>query len=203
MEVSMQPRLLRFVLLLAFVACSGKSLRSQAPPPPPPAGSLPPLPRSSIAAVLEHREELALTPDQVQRLEEYDEKLAARNATLREGSASAYTAAGSDAGPPAQGSTPSGQRGGVNMSGGRRGGGGMGMGRGGRSGGGPRRNAPAEERSGESLEQRMDDNDTRAYLEAEEQVLDPGQRERARAIAEEYREKLYDRREQLGRRPTP
>ncbi len=38
-----------------------------------------------------------------------------------------------------------------------------------------------------------DDNDTAAYLRAEE-VLRPEQRERAREIAERYREELYDRR---------
>jgi len=39
----------------------------------------------------------------------------------------------------------------------------------------------------------LDDNDTRAYLEIEEQVLTEPQRPRAREIASAYREALYDR----------
>lgn len=39
----------------------------------------------------------------------------------------------------------------------------------------------------------LDDNDTRAYLEIEEQVLTEAQRPRAREIASAYREALYDR----------
>jgi hypothetical protein len=38
----------------------------------------------------------------------------------------------------------------------------------------------------------LDDNDTRAYLEVEEQLLTAAQRPRARKIASEYREALYD-----------
>jgi uridine phosphorylase len=47
-----------------------------------------------------------------------------------------------------------------------------------------------------ALETRLDDADTAAFLKAEA-VLTPGQRERARAIAESYREKLFERRELL------
>jgi hypothetical protein len=39
----------------------------------------------------------------------------------------------------------------------------------------------------------LDDNDTRAYLDIEEQVLTEAQRPRAREIASAYREALYDR----------
>jgi hypothetical protein len=39
----------------------------------------------------------------------------------------------------------------------------------------------------------LDDNDTRAYLEIEEQVLTEAQRPAAREIASAYREALYDR----------
>jgi hypothetical protein len=68
------------------------------------------------------------------------------------------------------------------------------MGRGSRAG------ARRPEKAGapESIEERVDDNDTHAYLEAEELVLTPEQRDRARDIAEDYREKLYDRREILS-----
>ena len=58
--------------------------------------------------------------------------------------------------------------------------------------------SPGAARPPESIEERIDDNDTHAYLEAEEIVLTPEQRERARDIAEDYREKLYDRREALS-----
>ena len=42
----------------------------------------------------------------------------------------------------------------------------------------------------------MDDNDTKAYIDAES-FLTEEQRPRARAIAEEYREQLYDWREAM------
>jgi hypothetical protein len=189
-----------WLVALALVAsCSGKSLRAPPARPPPPPGSLPPLPRSSIAAVLEHRDELRLTPDQIDRLEALDDKLAERNAALRE-AADGTSAAGADAGP-AKAATPPASRG-PTMTGGRHGGGmgmgGMGMGRGSPRGGAAHHGSSDEPRAHESVEQRMDDNDTRAYLDAEETVLTPGQRERARDIAEDFREKLYDRRELLG-----
>jgi len=178
---------LRSCTLLALICACGPSLRDPKPPPPPPPGSLPPLPRSSIAAVLEHREELGLTIVQVGQLEDLDERLAQRNAALRD-------APGQKPQTQASPGQPS-QRGGLTMTRGGRGG--MGMGRGSR--GGARTSDP--DRKPMSIEERMDDNDTHAYLEAEEIVLLPEQRERARAIAEDYREKLYDRREVLsGRR---
>ena len=49
------------------------------------------------------------------------------------------------------------------------------------------------------MQDMMDDNDTRAYLEAEG-YLDDAQRERARDIAEKYREDLYDRRSEESER---
>ena len=47
------------------------------------ASSQPPLPRSSIAAVLQHKDELQLTDDQVRRLQELDDQLERQNAALR------------------------------------------------------------------------------------------------------------------------
>ena len=44
----------------------------------------PPLPRSSIAAVLQYKDELQLTDDQVRRLQELDDQLEQQNAALRE-----------------------------------------------------------------------------------------------------------------------
>jgi hypothetical protein len=134
---------------------------------------LPPLPRSSIAAVLEHREELGLTIVQVGQLEDLDERLAQRNAAVRDAPAAQQTKPSA--------AKPSGR-------------GGMRMGRGSRGGAlNPERTRPPE-----SVEERIDDNDTHAYLEAEGIVLTPEQREPARDIAEDYREKLYDRREVLS-----
>jgi hypothetical protein len=168
----------RFGIVFALACACGPSLRAPKPAPPPPAGSLPPLPRSSIAAVLEHRDELGLTIVQVGQLEDLDERLAQRNSALHDVPAVQPTK------PAAASPRPPGQRG-------------MGMGRGSRGGAG----RPEPARPPESIEERSDDNDTHAYLEAEEVVLTPEQRERARDIAEDYREKLYDRREVLsGRR---
>src|SRR5262249_25703125 len=42
------------------------------------------LPRSSIAAVLKHKDELQLTDDQVHRLQELDDQLEQQNAALRQ-----------------------------------------------------------------------------------------------------------------------
>jgi hypothetical protein len=55
------------------------------------------------------------------------------------------------------------------------------------------RRARGEQRRPADPERFRNDNDTAAYLEAE-QVLRPEQRDRAREIAEKYREELYDER---------
>ena len=44
-----------------------------------------------------------------------------------------------------------------------------------------------------TAQDRMDEDDTKAYLEGEEILTEP-QRARVRDIAEDYREQLYDRR---------
>jgi len=62
-------------------------------------------------------------------------------------------------------------------------------GRHGRRGG---QRAPATTHAPDPLTQ-LDDNDTKAYLEIEEQVLPESQRPAAREIASAYREALYDR----------
>jgi hypothetical protein len=153
-----------------------------------PALDLPPLPRSSIAAVLLHREDLALTDEQVHGLQQIDEQLADRVAALndrtpRDGGvarrpASPYGSAGS-AGP------------------GRGMGTRRGMGRP-RLSGGQQQNPNRPETS----QDRLDDLDTQAYLQAEEEILTDEQKEKARDIAEEYREALYDRRARLhGEKP--
>ena len=52
-----------------------------------------------------------------------------------------------------------------------------------------------------AAQDRMDANDTKAYLDGEALLKDE-QRERAREIASDYREKLYERRELLRSRAS-
>jgi hypothetical protein len=204
------------LLLLAAAGCAGGRPISRAPPP-----DQPPLPRSSIVAVLAHRSDLDLTDDQVAALEQADAELQQRLIRLRaEGGLLPAPAAGGGPGP-GGGAPPSGGRGGP--SGGVPGGGfGMNMGPGGfqmtpspgglgdgsHGGGGhglagphaegphagPPRRDPAKAQ--EALEERLDDADTAAFLKAEP-VLSAAQRERAREIATSYREQLFERREAL------
>src|SRR5260370_23422326 len=54
------------------------------PPKATPPASQPPLPRSSIAAVLEHRRELELSDEQVRRLQNLDDQLERANAAIRQ-----------------------------------------------------------------------------------------------------------------------
>ncbi|HEX7488134.1 MAG TPA: hypothetical protein VF400_13085 [Anaeromyxobacteraceae bacterium] len=79
---------------------------------------------------------------------------------------------------------------GIGGGGGRRGGGGMG----GHHGGGGERAAQDPAARDSDLQARIDDADTSAWLAAEA-LLQESQRERARAIAEKYREALADERE--------
>ena len=160
--------LLTMALLTASCAANPKPSKSPT--------ELSPLPRSSIAAVLEHRAELELTDDQVRRLQQLDEKLQQENAAIRKELA--------------QGKQASGQPGPDGFAGG--------MGRRSRGGGGGRRSRGEGNSSDnprpKSPMQLMDDNDTRAYLEAEA-LLTETQRPKAREIASRFREQLSDRRE--------
>jgi len=147
------------------------------PSPSPSTAELPPLPRSSIAAVLEHRAELELTDEQIRRLQELDDRLDKENAAIRKNVTQNKE-------PPTQM-----ERGGFAGGMGRRSHGG-GAGRS-SAGGGGASNDPARPKSPMQL---MDDNDTSAYLEAET-ALTEAQRHRAREIASRFREELSDRRE--------
>jgi hypothetical protein len=154
------------------------------------------LPRSSIAAVVSRRAELGLTDEQVGEMERIDLKRDGEDAAAREELEKEHKQAASGR-PPGAGSgggrsAPLGMGGGW-MGGGMRGGG---M-HGGRMGGG----IPASGSSGvrktdrqATLEDRLDENDTKAYLDAEN-VLTEEQKGRARDIASEYREQLYEQRE--------
>jgi len=161
-----RPRV-RSLPLLCILALACASAPPPAPSTPPPIG--PPaadFARSSIAAILAHREELALTSAQVEALSRRDDALAKEDDALR-ARIGAKSSSGSTP-PPA----PSGTGG-----------------RHGRRGG---QRAPASGHAPDALTQ-LDDNDTRAYLEVEEQVLTETQRPAAREIASAYREALYDR----------
>jgi hypothetical protein len=136
----------------------------------PPGASAAPatLSRSSIAAVLSHRGELGLTDAEVSELERRDETLQKQIEEIR---AAALP----------EGSSGGGHRGG-------------GLG-GGRPAGG-RGSATARDPSARaaSLQSRLDDADTAAWLSAES-VLAEARREKARDVAEKYREALADERE--------
>ena len=162
-------------LLLLAVACAHAQPPSASTPEAP---SLPllPLPRSSLAAVLAHRGDLELTAEQVERLQMRDEALEREQATLRAALERRHQES-----PARTGQQP---------------GAGMGGGPGGRHRNSQRTNPATETKPKlRSLEEQLDDNDTRDYLAAEMAVLTDQQREPAREIAEKYREDLYDQRD--------
>jgi hypothetical protein len=130
-----------------------------------------PLPRSSIAAVLQHRGELQLSDEQVRRLQDLDDQLERQNAALRQEADKRQTQ-----GQPSGGAF----RGAM---GGR-------SGMGGRSIGGSR-SPPSNANGPKSIEERIDDNDTSAYLEAEK-VLTESQTPQAWEIASRFREESWD-----------
>ncbi|HET9035616.1 MAG TPA: hypothetical protein VFN45_05405 [Myxococcaceae bacterium] len=148
--------------LLTLVGLLGISCASAPPSPQPAVPRTVDLPRSSIAAVLLHRDELGLTSAQLDALSRRDAALAKEDEALR-----ARLTAGTSTGTGNPAAAP---------------------GRGGRHGG---RRPPPQAHAPDVLTQ-LDDNDTRAYLEVEERVLTEAQRPRARQIASEYREALYD-----------
>jgi len=157
----------RALVLLAVIGGCAGSQQS----PPPPASALPALPRSSIAAILAHRAELALTEAQIGQLEARDDQLYRENASLRARlDASKDSPAVTSSGPSApMGSHP------------------------GRVGGGGWHSGSRDSTRPTDPLTRMDDNDTRAYLDVEANVLTEAQRPRAQEIASEFRSALYDR----------
>jgi hypothetical protein len=162
--------------------------------------SLPPLPRSSIAAVVLRRQELGLSDDQVRDLELRDQQREKEDAAVRDEAEEKRKAAKAASAPSTSGGPGAGTGSGGPSGGGRGGGMGGGMRGGGMGGRGLRgggSSAPAHGLSESSIEDRMDANDTKAYLDAESASLTEGQKDRAREIASEYREKLYERRELL------
>jgi hypothetical protein len=184
-----------------------------------PLTDLPPLPRSSIVAVLAHRGELELNDDQVAALEEADAELQQRLQRLRAegavtprqpGGLKGELHGGMPSSNPSGGGTP---MPGFGMNMGPDGfgispkAGGAGAGRHGPAdpagretppAGDPAAGAPRRDpvKAQEALDAKLDDADTAAFLRVEPR-LTAAQRERAREIASRYREQLYERREQL------
>lgn len=193
-----------FVLAMALAGAAAACTHDPPPAPVDPA-TLPPLPRSSLAAVILRRAELNLDDDQVRELERLDRERESQDAAVRAelarkskppdtgGSSNGSSAAGGSNGSTANAPT------GAGMGAGRRGGG---M-RGGRMGGGRGMRAtsaagPSEADRSARLEDRLDEDDTKAYLDGEELLTAP-QRDQAREIASDYRAQLYDRRALLKR----
>lgn len=144
--------------------------------------------------LLRHRGELGLTEEQVTRLELLDEQREKDVAALRLRARELRTARGKTGKDVASGVvSPRGQ----GMGGARGGMGGMGsmggggMGRHGAQGGGGAR-PPAEHDELERLRLRMDDADTRSFIDAQSEVLTEGQRPAAEKLASAYRAALYD-----------
>jgi hypothetical protein len=193
---SMRAAPLRFTLVLALAQAACAS------PPPPVAAvpnnqaALPPLPRSSIAAVVLHRAEIGLTDEQVSEMEELDQKRETENAAVREEmgkkSQQAQAAPSSNSGAGSRSAASQGMQG-SGMGGGMRGGGMHGGRMGGRSAA-PGAGSGKEANRAAALEDRLDENDTKAYLDAEN-VLTEAQKARAREVASDYREQLYEQRE--------
>ena len=159
---------------------------------------------SSVEAVLTHSDELRLTAEQVVALSAIDQRLRAENESIASrkvegGKASGGSPPAGSGNPGAQGSTPSPQ-GGAGNSGGPGGRMGGGRGRGRMPMGGSNGSPAPGGHTAKSMEERMDENDSKAYFDAEE-ILDASQRERAREVAEDYRERLFDWREALRHRP--
>ena len=148
-----------------------------------------PLPRSSIAAVLAHRGDLGLTDAEVSELEKRDEALQKQVAKIREefpgSSHGSGGPGGTGAGPSPMAAPPEGG------GGGHHGGGGGGRHHDGSGGSSGRQDSAGR---GAVLRSRLDDADTTAWLAAET-VIAESRREKARDVAERYREALADRRE--------
>jgi hypothetical protein len=167
----------RAVCIAAAILACAQAPSRPAPHTAPPAG--PRLPRSSIMAVLEHRNELELDDAQVAKLLDIEKELERRQDEVR---------------PVRQPARPSDNAGRGDDSGPRRGGHNRGAGDAPRGRTRPRASPPG------SVDRVLDDADTEAYYQAEN-VLKIEQRERAREIAEQYRENLYNVRAASQRGP--
>lgn len=186
-------RLSSWVSAALLVAGCATVQKPEEPPPPRPEE------RSSLDVLLRHRSELQLTEDQVERLERLDDKresevaalrteLAERKRAHQEGSGAKGPASGSNAPPPGMSSRGMGGAG----TRGRGMGGGMGRGQG--------SVAPRDPSEFERIHQKIDDADTRAFVDAHSMVLTEAQRPTAEKLASEYRAALFDYREEMRKR---
>jgi hypothetical protein len=171
------------------------SLCACTPPHPPAPLPARPIERSSVDVLLRHQGELALTDDQVLRLQALDDAREAEVATLRTQLAERRRALENKA----SGDRPAD----IGTGNGRQQGGGMGGMAGGSAramsssaGAGHSGKAPplAGKRVDEvsRLRQKIDDADTRAFVDASSQVLTAAQRPEAEKLASSYREALFD-----------
>jgi hypothetical protein len=210
----MTLRLAGLLLPLALVACSHSEPAPEAQAPAPPR-QFP----SSVALLLQHREELALNEDQAKQLDVIEQGLQEKNAPLRKKLEDLRPAGGHGGGHRGGGSEGGGGMGGPGMGGGMGGpmgpmGGGMGGGRrggmgGGRMGGGGwggRGGGPNGDGSGggrfaevKATLDEMEANDNAAYEEAEK-VLTEQQKPRARELVSQQREEQLKQREAMRER---
>jgi hypothetical protein len=181
-------------LCVLFIGCASSKPAAE----PERVGPPPEAPRvhSSIQAVLAAREELQLTDEQVDKMKEIDGRREAADTALKLPKAGPSTGEKKEAKDADHGSP---QDAGMGTMGGP---GGMMGGRGGHAGRGMRgasAASPSEpKQKGASIQERLDDNDTASYLEAEESLTEV-QKTRAREIASKYREQLSDYREYVAR----
>jgi len=194
-------------LLVLPAACAEAPLEPAQPALAAPAPApKPPLFHSSVAAVLAHQGELQLTEAQTTKLGDIDRQMLAANEAIRAANqpggngkdkktATPSSGKSSEAAPgsaPTNNGQDSNSPGGGGGGHGPGGGGGRGMGRGFRHG------LPGGSSSGEAkhpdAQAQMDENDTKAYFDAEA-LLSQEQQLKARDIAEAYREQLYEWRE--------
>lgn len=185
----MSPRpFMPWLLLVALVtACASSPPVEQRRPPPRV------LFESPVALMLEHHDELMLTTDQLIKLGQLDEALTTANKPLRDQLREVWHPE-----PPPGGRPPPG----AGMSSGRSN---TPVGLGGR----PAYRAPAQpptplseedKKRQQALLQAMEDNETKAYREAEA-LLDEPQKEKARALVEKQREERARARESMQNAP--
>jgi hypothetical protein len=167
---------------LAAVVGLGAACAIARPAPPQPAtADVQPLPRSSIAALLEHRAELGLRDDQIAGLTAVDDELARANDRLRASAETQLDRGGSGAADNRDQQPDRGKPCRCRSCGGK-----------------PAASGADDQRVHDRLQELVDDNDQRAFARIEP-LLDPGQRAIACAIVARYREQLRARRQERGR----
>jgi hypothetical protein len=177
------------VLLLMLASCATTSKLEDPPP-------VRPDERSSIDILLRHRGELQLTDAQVARLEELETKREAEARALREQLEARKHEHKEPGVRPDQSGTAASNSAPPGMS--NRGmGGGAGRGQRGPSMGRGQGQVGKETSEMEHLIERIDEADTRAFVDAHAQVLTEAQRPAAEKLASDFRARLFDYREAM------